>query len=55
MKYILAVFILGLLSLAAQTAESWVLYGWLHYCCGSIITYFLIDDYHKHKCEDNDE
>lgn len=53
MKYIFAVFILGLASLAAQMAESWILYGWLHYLCGSLVTYWITKDYKDKDGKEN--
>lgn len=55
MKYILVVLFTGIFSLFARECNNWLLYGWLHYFCGSIVTYFLINDYDKHECEDEDE
>ncbi len=55
MKYILVVLFTGIFSFFLREYNSWLLYGWLHYFCGSIITYFSINDYYKYKCEDDDE
>ena len=55
MKYILVVLFIGIASHIVQIFDSWLLNGWLQYFCGSIVTYFLINDYDKHECEDEDE
>lgn len=55
MKYILVVLFIGIASHIVQIFDSGLLYGWLYYFCDSIVIYFLINDYDKHECEDEDE
>ena len=55
MIYLLIVLVMGILSSIAMMFDSWIIYGWIHYLGDSIVIYFLINDYDKHECEDEDE
>lgn len=47
MKLVLIVFATGILSTFAMMSDSWVIYGWLHYLCGSLVACSLVKDYYK--------